>query len=103
MRRAPAHSKLRGVEDEAEYVAECLWPGVTEVDLAELDARARAATSGDVRYLGSLLMPADEVVFCFFQGPSAQAVETVAGRAGIPFERILESVRGPGPTRRGDS
>jgi hypothetical protein len=91
------------MEDGAEYVAECLWPGVTEVDLAELDARARAAASKEVSYLGSLLMPADEVVFCFFQGPSAQAVETVAGRAGIPFERILESVRAPGPTRRGDS
>jgi hypothetical protein len=94
--------KLRRVEDDTEYVAECLWPGVTEADLAELDARARAATSEDVSYLGSLLMPADEVVFCFFQGPSAQAVETAAGRAGIPFERILESVRAPGPTRRGD-
>jgi len=28
------------------------------------------------------------------------AAEKVAGRAGIPFERVLESVRAPGPTRR---
>jgi hypothetical protein len=90
------------VEDDAEFVAECLWPGVTEADLAELDARVRATETEGVRYLGSLLVPVDEVVFCFFQGPSAQAIESVAGRARIPFERILESVRAPGPTGRGD-
>jgi hypothetical protein len=82
---------------DAEFVAECLWPGVTEADLAEVDARARAAADEGVSYLGSLLMPTDEVVFCFFKGPSAEAVETVAGRARIPFERILESVRAPVP------
>ncbi len=87
-------------EEQTEYLAECLWPGVTETDLADLDARVRATAGEGVRYLGSMLMPGDEVVFCFFQGPSAQAVETVAGRAGIPFGRILESVRVPGRTER---
>ena len=77
-----------------EYVAECFWSGVTEADLAELDARANAiAGEGDeVRYRGSTLVPSDEVVFCFFQGPSAEAVQAVAERAAIPFERILASV-----------
>ena len=83
----------------SEYLAECLWPGVTEADLADLDSRARAsaeAGTGDVRYVGSTLVPSDEVVFCFFEGPSAQAVQVVAERAAIPFERILKSVHVPG-------
>ena len=84
-----------------EYLAECLWPGVTEADLAAVDARARTTTSGasDVRYLGSRLVPSDEVVFCFFEGPSAEAVRAAAERAEIPFGRILESVLAAGRSR----
>ena len=77
-----------------EYVAECFWSGVTEADLAQLDSRAHAsADEGGVRYLGSMLMPEDEVVFCFFDGATHEAVEGVATRAQIPFERIVESIR----------
>jgi len=89
-----------------EYLAECLWPGVTETELAALDARARESadatggTSEEVRYLGSMLMPDDEVVFFVFGGPSATAVQAVAATAEIPFERIVESVRVAGPTER---
>ena len=67
-----------------EYLAECFWPGVTQADLVDVDKRARAsadatAGTGDVvRYLGAMLLPGDEVVFCFFAGPSAEAVEAVA-------------------------
>jgi len=43
-----------------------------------------------VRYLGSMLMPEDEVVLCFFEG-SATMVRRAAQRAEVPFERILES------------
>jgi hypothetical protein len=80
-------------------MAECLWPGVTTADLAALEARATAiaaATADEtdqVRYLGSMLVPQDEVVFCFFAGPSSDAVAAVARRAEIPFERVLESIR----------
>jgi len=81
-----------------EYLAECLWPGVTEEDLARLDLRARTETDttgpeAGVRYLGSVLLPSDEVVFFVFSGPSAEAVQAVAASAGIPFERIVASVR----------
>ena len=82
----------------AEYIAECFWPGVTKGDLVRLDARVLATVGrtnevwGGVRYLGALLLPTDEVVFCFFDGPSAQAVEIVARRAKIPFDRILRSL-----------
>jgi len=86
------------------YVAECFWPGVKKNDLVRLDARVQAvAGSGNalerVRYRGALLLPTDEVVFCFFDGPSAEAVEAAARRAKIPFERILPSVRIPSVRR----
>lgn len=82
-----------------QYLAECFWPGVSQDELDGLDTRAResaTATSGtdlEVRYLGSMLMPEDEVVFCFFDGPSADAVRTVAERADIPYARIVKSRR----------
>jgi hypothetical protein len=90
------------------YLAECFWPGVTKTQLEELDSRHElAATAGrdgtaQVRYRGSMLMPEDEVVFCFFDGPSATAVEAAARDAGIPFARIVESTGLPRAHARGD-
>jgi hypothetical protein len=86
-------------QPNTEYLAECLWPGVTEADVRALDARvqAHAAATVDtnmrVRYLGAMLVAADDVAFFFFTGDSALSVETVARRAGIPFERVVESTR----------
>jgi Nickel responsive protein SCO4226-like len=86
----------------SEYVVECYWPDVQDVDLQALDERAAAvaaelsAAGGDIRYLGSMLMRADEVVLCLFAGHEA-AVREAAERASIPFERILESARSPWP------
>ncbi len=81
-----------------EYVAECFWPGVTHDELAALDGRVRESAdltqngTAPVRYLGAMLVPSDEVVFCFFEG-ALESVRAVATRAGVPFERILETVR----------
>jgi hypothetical protein len=82
----------------ASYVAECFWPGVTPAELESLDDRASLSagrTSGTVRYIGSMLMPEDEVVFCFFEGPSAEAIAGAAQGAQIPFARILASTGPP--------
>ena len=91
------------VETEArEYVAECFWPGVHDRDLHALDERAVAVAaelSGageDVRYLGSILMRADEVVLCLFGGSEA-AVRRAVELAAVPCERILEAARSPWP------
>ncbi len=79
------------------YVAECFWPGVTQTELRALDGRASHSarrTSGTeqaVHYVGSMLMPEDEVVFCFFEGPSAEAIATAARSAQIPYARIVGS------------
>jgi hypothetical protein len=81
----------------AGYVAECFWTGVSERDLRELDTRAGATAASlaaggqDVRYLGSVLMPDDEVVLCLFEG-SADAVRRTAEEARIPFSRLVEGV-----------
>ena len=89
---------MRG-QPTTEYLAECFWPGVTPADVRELDARveASAAESGDtntrVRYLGAMVVAEDDVAFFCFSGDSALAVEIVARRAGIPFERVVESTR----------
>jgi hypothetical protein len=89
-------------EHPREFVAECFWAGVSEADLRALDERVASvvadlvAAGEHVRYVGSLLIRADEVVLCVFEG-AEQAVRTAAERAHIPFERILEAARSPWP------
>lgn len=81
---------------ERRFIAECFWVGVNQDALTELDRRVETCVAGTtkdgevVRYLGSMLMPEDEVVLCLFEG-SAAAVRQAAECAKIPFERILES------------
>lgn len=75
-------------------VAECLLPGVNQAVAEALGAQVRAelAQSGSpVRFLGSLLMPEDEVLLCLFAGPPAE-VRAISERADLPFERILRCV-----------
>lgn len=84
----------------AGFIAECFWPGVNEHDLSLLDERAAASTDAlrragaDVRYLGSILMPTDEVVLFRFEG-DPDAVRNAAEQAQIPFERILAATESP--------
>lgn len=79
------------------YLAECFWPGVTPAEVKALDDRAslsagRASRPGqEIRYLGSMLVPEDEVVFCFFAGPTPGTIARVARDAQIPFARIVAS------------
>jgi hypothetical protein len=84
------------------YLVECFWPGVTASALADAGIRAVAAahelsTPGrDVRFLGSLLVPADETVFCRFAAGCVADVERASTLARLPFARILESIELPG-------
>ncbi len=65
-----------------EYLAECLWPGVTETDVRELDVRvqASAAASRDtntrVRYLGALLVAGTAIV-CADEGGDRSSREAI--------------------------
>ena len=89
---------MSGSSESRSYLVECYWPGVSEEKLAVAARRAHAASSDlrrhgrELRFVGSILVPADETVFCLFDGIEAD-VRTVTEQAGVPFERVLESIR----------
>jgi hypothetical protein len=76
------------------FVAECFWPDLRRDAVTELVERVRgtAAELAGVQLTGTLLLPADEVVFFMFDGDSADAVRDACTRARVPFERVVESV-----------
>jgi hypothetical protein len=63
---------------------------------ADAEARARLAAELDdgVRYVRTTFLPADELVMHVFEAASADAVRCAAGRAGLPYERVVEAVEG---------
>jgi hypothetical protein len=79
------------------YLVECYWPTVTEQQHAAAATRARTAAGEarsrgeEVEFLGSILIPVEETVFCLFTG-SEDDVRTTSTHAELPFERILESI-----------
>jgi hypothetical protein len=82
------------------FVVECFWAGVRDEDLSDLDLRIEAAVAdlagkeGSIAYRGSMLIVDDEVILCLFDGPIA-TVRQVTERAGIAYERILQTRRAP--------
>ena len=78
------------------YLLDCYWPGVTEQKLVAVVGRVQAPIeqrqreSCAPRLLGSILVPADETVFCPFEGEPAE-IETLSAAAELPFGRILGS------------
>jgi hypothetical protein len=78
------------------YAAKCYWPGVTESEVRRAGARAAEGTRSSHRdgvdYLGSLLFANDELVLCLFEGPSRTAVTRATEDAGIPCERLMNSI-----------
>jgi hypothetical protein len=89
---------VSGSDERRSYLVECYWPGISEQELAVTLRRVRAAArvlqqeGGTVDLVGTILVPADETVFCLFDGVEAD-VRTVSAQAGVPFERVLESLR----------
>ena len=84
-----------GAHESRWQIAECLLPGITPALAEELGQKVRtelARSRSAVSFIGSLLMPEDEVLLCLFAGPFAE-VCTVSERAGLPFERILGCLR----------
>ncbi len=90
------------------FLLECFWPGVTEAAIAAAALRARRAAhelaeaGRPARYLGSQLVPGDEVVFFELEADSEQTARELGLRAEIPYERVVGSVRVPANrTRKG--
>lgn len=98
---------MAGDQHPRSYLIECYWPGVSEQQHAETAKRARSAAferrrgGGNVHFLGSILIPLDETIFCLFAGHEID-VRAVAERAGVSFERVLESLIDHGGDPRRD-
>jgi len=56
------------------------------VAVRDLDAEA-----GTIAYIGTMLVPEDEVVFHVIGAESAELVDRACRQAGVAFERIVES------------
>ncbi len=76
------------------YTAKCYWPGVTEDELRLAAARARSngAERDRIAYRGALYLPGDELVLCLFDASAREAVKRASERAGMPCERVIETV-----------
>jgi hypothetical protein len=80
------------------YTAKCYWPGLTEDELERAAANAtREAGSASrrgtpVAYVGSLLFPDDQLVLFVFESASHTTVRRTTERAGIPCERLMETI-----------
>ena len=89
------------VAEYAEYVVECVWPGVSIADVDVLDRRVRVVARRErrrgipVHYLGSILLLADELVFFQFLAGSTTVVLETSAHAGIPFQRVVPAMRTP--------
>lgn len=74
-----------------------------EIDSTSTDAEAavlRVAAAvkvlrdggADVELIDSKYVPADEAAYTYFRAASVQLVEAAHGQAGVPYERIVETV-----------
>jgi uncharacterized protein DUF4242 len=84
------------------YTAKCYWPGVTENELRLAAAWARDDGDGvrSATYRAALYLPSDELVLCLFDASSHEAVKRASERAGMPCERVIETVWIGGPRAR---
>jgi Protein of unknown function (DUF4242) len=83
------------------YTAKCFWPGVTEDEVRLAAARAQAGGRAEgAAFRGAVFLPADEIVLCLFDATSRASVKRASERAGMPCERVIETVW-VAPTTRG--
>jgi hypothetical protein len=74
------------------FIVERYWPGVTEADVRLAAAALRSASGADIRYLGSILMPGDEVVLFRFDAVSAERLVASGEQAGLRCDRVVLAV-----------
>jgi hypothetical protein len=70
-------------------------PAATRAEVAEALRRAAEDISQDgtpVRYIRSIVVPADETCFHLFEAPSVVAVQEASARAEVVCTRIVEAV-----------
>jgi hypothetical protein len=76
------------------YTAKCFWPGVTEDELRLAAKRAGSETreGPQATFRGALYLPGDELVLCLFDSSSRASVKDASERAGMPCERVIDTV-----------
>jgi hypothetical protein len=75
------------------YTAKCFWPGVTEEELRQAAERAGSEIGErQTVFRGALYLPGDELVLCLFESPSRADVKRASELAGMPCERVIETV-----------
>jgi hypothetical protein len=76
------------------YTAKCFWPGVSEEELRLAATRAGNETGQEPRafFQGALYLPGDELVLCLFESSSRDRVKRASEHAGMPCERVIETV-----------
>ena len=81
------------------FLVERYWPGIDESRLRavlpnlERAARDMRAEGQPVEHVGSILMPADQVVFSLIAAPNETAVREVNERADLRIDRIAVAIQ----------
>jgi hypothetical protein len=80
------------------FLVERYWPGI-DLDqlrdvLPRLESAARAMTAAGsrVEHVGSILMPADQVVFSLIAAADESLVRRLNERVELPADRIAEAI-----------
>ena len=75
------------------YTAKCFWPGVTDAELRQAAERAGSEIGErQTIFRGALYLPGDELVLCLFESSSRADVKQASEKAGMPCERVIETV-----------
>lgn len=75
------------------FLLERYWPGVTAADVRVVDDQLTRLGGADATFLASTLVLVDEVVFFEFRAADDTAVRELAGRAGLPCDRLVSVER----------
>lgn len=75
------------------FLVERYWPGVTAADLRVVDDQLTRLSGAEARFMASILMLEDEVVFFEFRAVDGAAVLELARRAGLPCDRLVPAER----------
>jgi hypothetical protein len=90
-----------GVPARRTFLVERYWPGVDEptaralVSALEQVAGEMTANGIPVEHLGSILMPADQVVFSLIAAADELVARQVNERAKVPVDRIASAITLP--------
>jgi len=87
-----------GSAQTSTFLVERYWPGIDEAALKaalprlERAAREMRAAGQSIEHVGSILMPADQVVFTLVLALSESQVRDLNDRAEMPFDRIAAAI-----------